>query len=362
MDEPVFDLQKDTYETLLSELDKGNVSFRIKDGNNYAHGDGAQRQMYNSCLSQMFKVGILMCIGIFFMDINEKHKFWEDEKQPYRFARFLRFYNRAGCILPYHLHPALLSNAMCDMSFSDLEFYMEKMYPDIFNSAKKVLPENFEALGTDYETHKDLYKSTIYNQSNEKKKISGMIAYDLGLLFCFGYLHNIMERDRLLSGVYTITPDMALGMMEIISAAYYTEDYTEDYTEEWKKFVRSLTEEEIKQMLLTLGNTISTEAKYRIYITDMKQDIQIQTCFYTVSIRKQLFDDAEKLMILKDYLTGKDQIYDKPREPLQESPLTRFLSNEPPINVTFNVALLTAARNGNLDIVQFLLNQRTPSE
>lgn len=78
------------------------------------------------------------------------------------------------------------------------------------------------------------------------------------------------------------------------------------------KIIKTLSEKELKQLLITFGNTLSLNKKYSINIHNiLNNDIHITTCFSTVSINKKLFENPEHLNNLKLYFCDNDIISDR---------------------------------------------------
>ena len=297
-----FDLQKETYLDLLELIRKnGNcyLQFTVNDGESRSLGPGSTRQVYKKCMFEMLDT-LLTRTNCYFMDINEDHEFWKQGTScEMIFTLFIAMCIKSEFVLPYHLPPLLLKLiSRRDMSEEEILFYAKKLEPDAVQA--QLSPEVFKEFDTGYDTQQDFYKSILHRQSERKLLIYKTIADLFTMVGAFKDC-KVSKIDNLLSGPYILTPDMVLSMMRIIS--------DQRYKEAWQSFVRSLTEEELKQLLVTLGNTISTKVKYDIYINnDITVDVVIQTCQYSLSIKEYIFDNKENLANLKCYLMKDEKI------------------------------------------------------
>ena len=298
-----FDLQKQTYLDLFELIRiNGNcyIQFNVTDGEARALGPGSTRQVYKKCMFEMLDTTLLKTNG-YFMDINEDHEFWKPGTScEMIFALFIAMCIKSDFTLPYHLPPVLLKLlSRKDMSEEEVLFYANKLEPDAVDQTQVSL-EVFKELDTGYDTQHDFYKSIIHSQSERKLLIYKTIS-DFFMMFGVFNGCQISKIDNILSGPYTLTPEMVLSMMHINAEQHYKEA--------WQSFVRSLTEAELKQLLITLGNTISTRVKYEIFINNcITVDVSIQTCQYSLSIKPSIFDNAESLANIKCYLMKDEKI------------------------------------------------------
>ena len=278
--------------------------FKLRDGNNTAIGPGANRQVYQKLCQELTnnKIDgnetILTMTNSYFVDVNDKCKFWDSHENVKLFVVLIGMIIKAEC-LQYHFSPALLEAITYKtMDINDLEFYMDKIDPDMLNYAKKVSAEDFEDLGVDFDDHIGLYRGKIIgDQSLEKIIIYGMIAENFQFFDSFSN-YKIRDVDNFFSGPYKITPELVMPIMKISE---------EKYIKPWNRFISSLNEHELKQLLLTFGNSLSLQHNYSIHITDLVADVHISTCSRTIAIRQDLFDNDEQLSILKSYLINKEE-------------------------------------------------------
>ena len=300
-----FDLKNGTYMDLFEQIKifKGYFfNFHTKYDNYSAFGIGATKQVYQKLVTDMIG-DILIKTSSYFMDINVINHFWQIDSNIEAFVIFIGMLINSGCVLPYHLAPGLLESIINKkMNIKEMEFFMEKIDPVMLGSVKKIHPADFHLLETNYDTVEDLYRSILgCNCIVDKINIYKKIANNFELFDSF-HDYNILTIDQTLSGLYTITADRVLSMIYMADPAY---------TNSWENFVRSLSESELKQMLITFGNTLSIDNKYTIYVSDtLKTDIHITTCIQSITINKKLLDNIENLNQLKCYFMDSDQISD----------------------------------------------------
>ncbi|XWV26940.1 hypothetical protein QJ857_gp0109 [Tupanvirus soda lake] len=302
-----FDLQNHGLEYIHEQIKmfKGyKFSFDITYRGKQAYGEGATRQVYTKLCNDL--VGTIMKkIHPYFMDVNVNHPFWNTPENVECFVMFIGMVIDSDCVLPFHFAPALLESiANKKMNLKHLEFFMEKLYPTEFASVKKVHPNDFYLLDSDYENHEDYYRSKVIGSFDRKKmNIYSSIAKYFELFDSF-YDYDILTIDSTLSGKYNITPEMVLTNINFTNFKYQPI---------WENFVKSLTELELKQMLILFGNTTSLDKHYTIYVSHtLKTDIHITTCMQMVTISENLFEHEEYLNNLKLYFSDFDQISDSP--------------------------------------------------
>ena len=273
--------------------------------NDCAIGCGANRQVYTKLSNDLIE-SILTKTLAYFMDIDETNSFWNSDENIESFVIFIGMIINSGCLLPYHLAPALLETiSNKKMTFTELEFFMEKMDSIAFNQLNKISPHDFKSLETNFETHEDYYRWKIIGSPTKKKldiykSISGYFE-----LFDSFFDYDIKIIDKTFSGAYCITTEMVLGLTHLLA--------NQEYLLSWQEFIKSLSEAELKQMLILFGNTTCLSKEYTIYVSDtLKTDIHIATCSQSVTLNKKLFENVEYLKNLKIYFTGYDQISDDP--------------------------------------------------
>ncbi|XWV25603.1 putative ORFan [Tupanvirus deep ocean] len=302
-----FDLENHGLEYIHEQIKifKGyKFSFDTTYRGKQAYGEGATRQVYTKLCNDL--VGTIMKkISPYFMDIDPNHPFWDSDENIECFVMFVGMVIDSECVLPYHFSPALLeaiSNKK--MELKHLEFFMDKLYPTEYTIVKKVHPKDFDLLDSDYVDHEDYYRSKIIGSLNRKKiNIYASISKYFELFDSF-YDYDILVIDSTFSGNYHITPDMVLANIN------FTDSNRQSL---WENFVKSLTETELKQMLILFGNTTSLDKHYTVCVSKtLKTDIHITTCMQMVTISENLFEHEEYLNNLKLYFSDFDQISDSP--------------------------------------------------
>jgi len=300
----IFDLKNTNYEVffdLIKKYPKRQLFFFTVYNNTNGCGQGVNRQVYYQIANDL--INRLFIIDGHFMDIDINNSFWQVDDNIRLFVIFIALFINAKCVLPYHFHPILLEKISYKaMTFTELEFFMSKIDDTIVNSIKKVSPTDFKSLDLDYDTAEDYYRSKIFNKSDPNKiKIYDRIAQIFDTMEYF-FIFNILTIDKAFSGSYIITH------LDIINMTHIDK---EKYQSVWENFIRSLNESELKQMLITFGNSLSLQQSFYIKIdTLIKRDIQISTCARVITINQVLFDNPDQLQNLKLYFKDNDQIYD----------------------------------------------------
>src|SRR5579885_3481657 len=117
-------------------------NFDFMDNSNSAHGSGANRQIYQKLANDILN-DILIKKNEFFVDINEKNKFWDNLSNIKAFARFIFLLLNSNCVLPYHLPPRYLEILSgYDISIEELEYFYDKMFPDTLSKIDKKYKNN----------------------------------------------------------------------------------------------------------------------------------------------------------------------------------------------------------------------------
>lgn len=300
-----FDFEKNDFWYVCEQikLSKGcSFIFDTIHHNTIAYGDGATRQVYSKLCNDLIGT-LLIKTHPYFMDINVDHPFWQDDENIECFVMFIAMVIKYGCLLPYHLPPALLESITNKkLQKTQLEFFMKRFDSVTYYSMQKVSPDEFPSLDIDFETHEDYYKHTIIGTiSQEKMNIYQSIAKHFELFDSYND-YDILVLDETFSGIYTITPD---HILPIINFKH------ENYNALWENFVRSLSECELKQMLILFGNTCSLNNRYTIIVREMpKLDLEISVCFKIIILNERLFENVDKLDKLRIYFEANDQISD----------------------------------------------------
>ena len=297
------DISTDILQFVLNHIsiNKGYYfDFTTKHEKNVATGSGASKQVYNKLAGELMNE-LLVQKNNYFMDINVDNVFWEFYDNVESFVILVAMIIKSHCILPYHFPPGLLEiiSNKC-LTLEQLEFFMEKIDPDLLAFAKKVSPMDFDSLETDFKSHEELYRSIVIGVIDEKKmNIYCTISNCFELFDAFDQF-DILDIDRIFSGGYIITANDVLSCTILSNTTYQ---------EIWDQFINSLTEKELKQLLILFGNTLSLKETYLIVIKDIDVDIKIEICFKKVVINQKLFDN-NYLNNLKFYLIDDDKIND----------------------------------------------------
>ncbi len=299
------DLETHGFEWLCDQIKNNRgteFSFEIIDGDNFAYGAGATRQVFMKMLNEIIET-LMIKTHPYFVDIDPDNLFWTDEDNVECFVVAIAMSINSGCLIPYHFSPALLECITNkQLSFSDLEFYMKKIDPDTFKTVSLLDSSDFESLDLGYDDVEDYYRSRVIgNISEQTSMIHQTIAKKFELFDSFND-YEIIDIDDKLSGCYKITPESVIKNMKLSD---------KKYKKIWDEFINSLTQNEIRQMLLLFGNTLYMNDPYYIH-TDKNTslDINISTCLKTVTINETFFESIEKLDKLRSYFTDNDQIMD----------------------------------------------------
>lgn len=289
--------------------------FDYKDDKNIAYGNGASKQAYNKLMEHIIKN--LMVVRGYFMDINTS-EFWNDDDNIKLFVLFVGMFIDAGCVLPYHFMPALLEEiSKKKLSSEDLEFFVAKIDSDLYNKVKNLSQKEFAQLESNYANIEECYKDKVYvNVTN--REIYKKIALALDMFDSFSdYECSVI--DQTFSGNYTITPD------NIMSILFFDD---ENYSTIFRNFISNFSENELRQLLLTFGNTLCLNNQYHISVRDnIKTDLEISVCRKYVIINKKVMDNPDNLDGLRHYFCGHDQIADIPQNHTQNSG-SQYSNNE----------------------------------
>lgn len=284
--------------------DKFEIEFY--DGEHIAVGDGVARQFYLKCIDQIIEIGAFRIEGRF-MVLDPANGFWEDEGNIYCLVKLIGLILQDG-ILPYHLSPGLLRVIVGQpLADFELEFFLDKKDHQVLHQISQpgtdiiiidelgftsksdyieyVLDKNFHPKSP------DIYSltSSIYSNIGEMFKMTGL-----------QYCTSAISLDERISGRYEITNDAVYRIMDLV---------TKEYEPLWKQFIYSLTETELKNMLLTFTNSLSMDFNIKIEVKDIQLDMNILTCMRVVTINRKLFIDGT-LDSLKLSFTNNDAISD----------------------------------------------------
>lgn len=300
----------------LFEMIKNNpdTSFNIElvDGDDIAVGDGASRQFYLKCFAQIIELGAFVIEGCR-ADVNPTNGFWEDEDNISCLIELFKLIVKDG-VLPYHLSPCLLSK-MIHKPLTDLEyeFFVDKKDPQLLSRLSAPGAEEIITEELGYENKRDYYVFLLdknYHRSSPHRDLTRTIYNKLAQVsMSFDFFDGALNLDEHLSGPYDITPRTVYKMTKLEFPLWHIENDTH-YQNLWKEFIYSLTETELKNMLLTFTNSLSINQQILIRVDDINQDMKIQTCMKLVTLNKKLFHDLSTLQNLKYLFTNDDNISD----------------------------------------------------
>lgn len=312
-----FDLDRDNLTTIIDKikLHKGyNFSFDTTHtkGQYYATGKGATKHVYNKLFEEITST-IMTVIHPQFIDVNTQHRFWLHDENIECFVRLIAMIIKSNYVLPYHFAPGLLES-ICgkSLSKSELEFFIDKIDPETYQLVSKINANDFESIDLDFESHEEYYRDTIIGKvTTEKLAIYKSISHHFEIFDAFGH-YDCISIDEKFSGAYSLTAEKVLSIMNFTEA---------EYLPMWKKFVCTLSELDLRKMLIAFGNTISLQNEYIINVHDdvvlyenfpkkIMPDIKITSCFHIVSIHRRLFEKQEYLNNLKSYFDAGDTISD----------------------------------------------------
>lgn len=320
-----FDFEIHKYTDLFEWINiyKGaSISFETKNGKSTAFGAGATKQVYQQIAMDLIG-DVWTKTSNYFVEPNLNNCFWSDHDNIYALVMFIGMIVQSGSVLPYHLSPGLLEKIVNKkMSLIDLKFFLEKIDPDVYGSVKKIETNHvpFESLDTGFNDLESYLRAILVSDQEKFIHTYEQIAGNFEL-FDSMFDYDIQLMDKVLSGSYEITHDAVFNIINFNSVKRY---------DMWKEFVYNLTESELKQMLLTFGNSLTLNTTYNVYLSwSTEVDIRIATCIKSITIHKRLFANKETLDGLRNYFTGTDQIHD--RYSVSFNDFDNFFDASPPV-------------------------------
>jgi hypothetical protein len=296
-----FNFDADNFQSILPSLlsdECDEISFTTNySGQKYAFGSGANKCAYAFINNDILNTGILIKTRRQFVNVNIKHEFWEFEANIKAFCKYLKMMVNSGCLFEYHFEPCLLEK-LTDSKLSDIEIksYAQLICGETFAQIEKLNSRHLMDL-TGHSLKIDYYKDLVMQTCS----IKSQIYEDLATYF-IAYFDKltVSEADSKISGSYNFTPEIVSGMCTI----------SPPYNKLWIEFIKSLSESELKQLLVRFGSSTSVETQYQIIVCpDIRVDISIRICSAEVLINKRLFDQ-NCLSNLKMYLIGDEKISD----------------------------------------------------
>jgi hypothetical protein len=308
-----------------------HLKFRLVNADNsIAYGDGADREVYNRIFKEIVKVNGYF--GQFCLEPNLLNVF-NCEDLMKTLATVVYEANFAGYIPPFHFEPWLLG----ELTDADYEFYFKIKFPETFSTVSKLSNDEFIATDLGFESKIAYYRSMII-KPNEIPEIQ---LFTDKLRSLFG-TNSVIELDRILSGNYV------LRLADIINMFSYETDSEFPFTSQignnvsrpelrsvcdsdvtttelstyWESFLATLCEDELKQLLMTIGGTISISAFYKIVCRSNSPGIKISTCFGFATINPIFI--KEKIDLKSYFILAKDNIRDNHTIGIFDNPIDRM--------------------------------------
>lgn len=270
------------------------LKFTIQSQKKYnAVGKGANRQGYQ-IISKQITSNLFKPLNGKFMRIDTEKDFWKDDNNIYAFTMFSAMMISCKCNYQYHFLP-LYFELLTKKKLSDKEvLYFYRQFDEInFNNIMKLSSKEFNDLDIGFNSQVDFMKDQMNKIINEsEKKYYLKISNFFEMFDSFQDIDNI-RLDYILSGKYFIDID------DLKKCILFPEKELKPL---WDKFLETLTQDEIKQMLITFGNTTSLNKEFIVYVSQfLDLDIKIETCLLSVTINKKFFENIHTLLNLKLY-------------------------------------------------------------
>ena len=285
------------------------VSFATVQGKNEAYGDGATRQAYVKMMNEMVSKDASTIFHLennFFVKININHTFWQKKSNIIALSTFISHAIKFGAVFPFHFPIRFLEiMSTVKLSKKHMLYFLDVIDKDISTSMRNLKKTDLDTifeLGSD--SLKKLIRSKLIPLTDPKlESIYSFMATEINFNTSYGNSSpNCPTIDKILSGAFNITPKMVIKMVLI--------DNPND-EQLLEKFILTLNEFELKNLLLLFTNSTNVNGKIRITVSEMKVDLDISTCYNTVTLNKNLFESEETLFCLKQYLQDGDQINEK---------------------------------------------------
>lgn len=311
----------------LNLLDKFHsiINLKFVEGDTVALGNGAGRQFLRQRFDELITCGYLTPKGKF-VYLNLESTFWKNRSNVMYFCHLIYATKRVDGCLPYHLSPVLLSHINDDfkIGLDEAEFFLEKIDKQVFDAMKRDshLEMTLEEMGcTKLEYMREIldpYESTHLELYELIGRHLELLFVDNDEFFVEPDMFFITTFSAYLSGYYTLDADSVLRMVSVHyqkksgciapNSNFCAEEHV---TNMLIKFISSLTENELIQMLISWTSNPSPSNKIKIYVVDDQvEDLRIQTCYCTVSISSRFFVDSETLNRLKISFIDGDKMVD----------------------------------------------------
>lgn len=300
---------------LLKNKSITTINFRLIENNNESYGPGANRYVYLKILNQLSDPTFNILIKKNnFVDVNNLNIFWTCDLNIWSIAKLFMLANQNDVKLPYHLNPLILEQIIHrQLTLNEFMYFLEYYDRDIYTNIHKIT-DDFIRENTNYDSKLEYVKSLFFNNNKHIYEI-------IGDTFSIKY-QSVVDLNEKISGPYIIT------RLDLLSVANLNGT---KYENQWSAFIHSLTMSELKNLLLTFGNTLDLNEPYNIIVSSsILTDIKISTCSRIVMLNEKIFESG--LDILKIYLvdnldTMSDRIINLSTEPNVHNSVLSQLSN-----------------------------------
>ncbi|ARF10309.1 hypothetical protein Hokovirus_1_188 [Hokovirus HKV1] len=269
------------------------IYIRSKD----AYGKGTCRHFYQILINKISKYITIKGYYGYFND-----EFWKDEHNIKKSIKIFMMAIYYGCILPFHFHPNIIIKLLkIKPSYKELLEILYWFNNDVYKQVINMTDEEFKTLGLE-DDYLNLY-DYVYKLLFTDDDINNIIASELNK-----YLSNnnytLKDFDNGLSGGYILNVS---DMIKIFSLDKI------QYQNIWNKFIVSLSDTEIKNMLVKITGSINYNTICDVFICDLRNiDLEIKTCFNKICINERILS-SNNIESLKEYFVNDDldTIYDK---------------------------------------------------
>lgn len=284
--------------TKISTIKNANISFHIANGGKNATGNGATRQVLDRLFTEL-QTAHMVKVNHWVYEVDDNDDFWMNQTNIEAVALLIAISTKFTYVFNFHFSPRFLEClAHSAMTPTECTEFVRHFDIDVYNSCQPLSFEKFSQLELGYVTKTEYYRNLLYHCTTDSAlKIHRAITIAIEPYTKFPT--TVTKIDNQLSGPYKL---VARDVLEICTID------DERYATTWRRFINSLSENELRQMLMVFGCTTSTMVEYTISIEfDMEQDIKIETCFYRAKLSDRLFKNMGTMMALKQYFGSNDQ-------------------------------------------------------
>jgi hypothetical protein len=213
----------------------------------------------------------------------------------HKIFKFIKSCVDSNVLLPKHFHPAFINIILrrC-LTYDELMYYLNQMDSDMYKYISK-LDESYRINSTKFQEISPDYES-LEAMLGEKVVGNGIIGRDAVICACFRFnFIDAIELDSSISEPHIITNELVVAVFKITPI---------EYEILWHRFVMDLSQEELKTMLILFAGSTAIPAAIYLRVDDMKCDLNIHVCGYSLSINKRLFESYDVLSRLKIYFAS----------------------------------------------------------